>query len=200
MVCRDSFISKDIYSIFINDQIASMYENTGMWRFWMSANVATFKGEQRSLQWAECSGLISGIDLSEEAVCVMAPKGACKAVDAWCQLKTYTWKTQWITHSWILWNESHAPYIWIPHVLTLNVQYVYMLICCLFLWEIFFNVLPFWVTMYSFLYEMWIINKCFTCIYMRFTCATWTYIMKGSQLFIVMTMKIWKHFSRIIYT
>lgn len=45
-------------------------------------NVATFKGEQRPLQRAECSSLISGIDLSEEAVGVMAPKGACKAVDA----------------------------------------------------------------------------------------------------------------------
>lgn len=46
----------------------------------------TFKGEQRPLQRAQCSGLISGVDLLEEAICVVAPEGACKAVDAWCQL------------------------------------------------------------------------------------------------------------------
>lgn len=42
----------------------------------------TFKGEQCPLERAQCSGLISGIDLLQEAVCVVAPERACKAVDA----------------------------------------------------------------------------------------------------------------------
>lgn len=34
----------------------------------------TFKGEQGPLQRAQCSGLVSGVDLLEEAVCVVAPQ------------------------------------------------------------------------------------------------------------------------------
>lgn len=52
------------------------------------ANVATFKREQGPLQWAERWSLISGIDLLKEAVGVMAPQGAGKAVDARRQLPT----------------------------------------------------------------------------------------------------------------
>lgn len=48
----------------------------------------TFQGEQSPLERAQRSGLISGIDLLEEAVCVVAPERARKAVDAWCQLET----------------------------------------------------------------------------------------------------------------
>lgn len=48
----------------------------------------TFQGEQRPLERAQRSGLISGIDLLEEAVGVVAPERARKAVDARCQLET----------------------------------------------------------------------------------------------------------------
>lgn len=58
-----------------------------MKRMQMCVNASnTFKGEQRPLQWAQRSSLISGINLLEEAVCVVAPERARKAVDAWCQL------------------------------------------------------------------------------------------------------------------
>lgn len=50
----------------------------------------TFKGEQCPLQRAQRSGLVSGEDLLEEAVCVVAPQRAGKAVDARCQLETDT--------------------------------------------------------------------------------------------------------------
>ncbi len=53
----------------------------GQVRVCVCANAATFKREQRSLQRAERCSLISGIDLLEEAVGVMAPQGARKAVD-----------------------------------------------------------------------------------------------------------------------
>lgn len=56
------------------------------------AHVTTFKGKQCPLQRVECCSLISSIDLLEEAVCVMAPQGAGKAVDARRQLPTYTLK------------------------------------------------------------------------------------------------------------
>lgn len=73
----------------------------------MCASVDTFKGEQRPLQWAERCSLISGVDLLEEAVGVMAPQGACKAVDARRQLPTYTNSTVDHTQIKLFWINDH---------------------------------------------------------------------------------------------
>ena len=52
----------------------------------MPEREVTFKGKQCPLQRAEGSGLVTGVDLLEEAVSVVAPQGTGKAVDPRCQL------------------------------------------------------------------------------------------------------------------
>ena len=69
--------------------------------------VDTFKGEQRPLQWAERCSFISGVDLLEEAVSVMTPQGARKAVDARRQLPTYTNSTVNHTQIKLFWINDH---------------------------------------------------------------------------------------------
>lgn len=91
------------YHFVLTDHCTALHDNAvvscvcGYVRVCVCANAATFKREQRPLQRAERCSLISGIDLLEEAVGVMAPQGACKAVDARRQLSTYTYTVQSIT-------------------------------------------------------------------------------------------------------
>lgn len=73
----------------------------------MCASIDTFKGEQRPLQWAERCSFISGVDLLEEAVGVMTPKGARKAVDARRQLPIYTNSTVNHTQIKLFWINDH---------------------------------------------------------------------------------------------